>query len=76
MRVIYMSPAERNWLAVVMNFAEGRLTACQAAQRLRMTERQTFRRERLQDGATLQSSRLVLCNLGAVRPCAAFHFGC
>jgi hypothetical protein len=37
MTVNYMSQAELNRLTVVMDFAEGRLTARQAAQMLRLT---------------------------------------
>ncbi len=48
-----MSQAELNRLTVVMDFAEGRLTARQAAQMLRLTERQAWRllRRFRQDGA-------------------------
>jgi hypothetical protein len=53
MTVICMSQAELNRLTVVMDFAEGRLTARQTAQMLRMTERQAWRllRRFRQDGA-------------------------
>ena len=53
MTVICMSQAELNRLTVVMDFAEGRLTAPQAAQMLRLTERQAWRllRRFRQDGA-------------------------
>jgi transposase len=53
MTVICMSQAELNRLTVVMDFAEGRLTARQAAQMLRLTERQAWRllRRFRQDGA-------------------------
>ncbi|WP_262031497.1 helix-turn-helix domain-containing protein [Microvirga sp. Mcv34] len=52
MTVICMSQAELNRLTVVMDFAEGRLTARQAAQMLRLTERQAWRllRRFRQDG--------------------------
>ncbi len=52
MTVICMSQAELNQLTVVMDFAEGRLTVRQAAQMLRLTERQAWRllRRFRQDG--------------------------
>jgi hypothetical protein len=53
MTVICMSQTELNRLTVIMDFAESRLTARQAAETLRTTERQAWRllKRFRQDGA-------------------------